>query len=238
MSAAGFASSKNYNGPPPSYDAISPLTNQPDTFNSAVFSNPIKGISPGLECLTQVNQLLVQEKFTTAQRIGRAFQVMNEAGQQMFQANEQVRCCRSVPDLTFRDPSGRGVIDVTQNCKCSCSEIVIEVNASPGQCIGYVAWMWNTFATHIVVKNINQEAILLILGPGLQTCIFGNVNFEIKSRDEQHTVGMIRSENDTFVVSFPVDLDVTIKALLLAAGYYLNTAIYGKRRQVANRPSN
>ncbi|XP_053574388.1 phospholipid scramblase 3 [Bombina bombina] len=228
-------STADYQVPPPSYDSISPPTYLPDSTNSAVLNIPVKGIPPGLECLTQVNQLLVQEKFVTSQGLGRAFNILNGSGQQIFQACEQVRCCRPMQDLAIQDLSGRNVMGLTQYCKCSCTEQMMEVNASPGNCIGYIGWMWNTFATHMLVKNINQEVVLHVLGPGMQTSIFGNVSFEIKSRDEQHVVGMIRNENETFIVSFPLDLDVTIKALLLATCYYLNSAIHQKRRETTNR---
>lgn len=119
----------------------------------------------------------------------------------------------------------------------------------PETAIGSVKLHWNNLVTHLSVLNASQEVVLLILGPSLQTSIFGNSNFEVaqaeggggvavidlpvlgvgdpcvspqvKSRDEQHVVGFMRMESGNFVLSFPLDLEVSLKAVLLGAVMYL-----------------
>lgn len=89
--------------------------------------------------------------------------------------------------------------------------------------------------THLSVMNASQEVVLLILGPSFQTSIFGNSTFEVKSRDEQHVVGVMRMESGNYVVSFPLDLDVTIKATLLGAAMYLDNLILSKKEYVGRK---
>ncbi|KAM4677830.1 phospholipid scramblase 3-like isoform 1-T2 [Discoglossus pictus] len=241
MSSTGIDAplSKGYPDPPPSYSTIlpsaPPTITAPSAASHVVINNQMKGVPPGLEYLTQVNQLLVQEKFTSTQGMGRMFIVLNAEGQQIFGSQQEMRCCRPTYDLTLTDTSGRVAMEMTQNCKCSCTEQVMEVSNPSESNIGFISWYFNSFVTHLSVNNAAQEPVLKILGPGLQTCVFGNSTFEIKSRDEQHVVGLIRNENDMFILSFPIDLEVKTKALLLAACFYVNSAIYQQRISVMNK---
>ncbi|PIO31436.1 hypothetical protein AB205_0063930, partial [Aquarana catesbeiana] len=43
----------------------------------------------------------------------------------------------------------------------------------------------------------------------------------VKSRDEQHVVGMIKGEGNQYTVTFPMDMEVTMKAVILASCFYL-----------------
>lgn len=126
----------------------------------------------------------------------------------------------------------------------------MEVQCPPETAIGSVKLHWNNLVTHLSVLNASQEVVLLILGPSLQTSIFGNSNFEVaqaegggggvavidlpvlgvgdpcvspqvKSRDEQHVVGVMRMGSGNFVLSFPLDLEVSLKAVLLGAVMFL-----------------
>ncbi|XP_066444721.1 phospholipid scramblase 3-like [Eleutherodactylus coqui] len=80
--------------------------------------------------------------------------------------------------------------------------------------------------------DASREVTLLILGPSFQNNIFGSSTFEVKSRDEQHVVGMIRTDSDQLLVTFPLDLEVTVKAMLLGAALYLGDLIKEKRRNL------
>ncbi|XP_075440359.1 phospholipid scramblase family member 5-like [Ascaphus truei] len=115
------------------------------------------------------------------------------------------------------------------------SGLQMEVCAGPGDPIGYVTLNWNAFVTHLSVMNVNKAVVLRILGPSFQTNVFGNVNFEVKSSDEQHVVGTIRLDNGEFTVCFPTDLEVTVKAALMAACFYVNALIAQRRQQLLHR---
>lgn len=143
-------------------------------------------------------------------------------------------CCGPLYDVTIMDNGGTQVIQLLENCGCTCTREV-EVQCPPAHPIGSVKLHWNNMVTHLSVMNANKEVVLLILGPSLQTSIFGNSNFEVKSRDEQHVVGVMRMESGNCVVSFPMDLDVTIKATLLGAAMYLDNLILNKKKYVERK---
>ncbi|KAM3910127.1 LOW QUALITY PROTEIN: phospholipid scramblase 3-like [Leptodactylus fuscus] len=218
---------------PPSYNLIAPyapVTTPPSAPPSSDIDSAIlKGIPPGMADLLQINQLMVREKFTVSQGWSCSFDVLNSLGQRLFQADQTVVCCGPLYDVKIKDNSGNEVLQLLEGCACTCTR-QMEVLCPPGSSVGFVKLHWNNLVTHLSIMNSSHEVILLILGPNLQTGIFGNCNFEVKSREEQHVVGMIRTENDSLLLSFPLDLEVTVKATLLGSALYLNDLIKQKRK--------
>lgn len=215
---------------PPSYNVIAPYA-PPDSYPPTAPSPEIIGIPSGLELLLQINQLTVREKFTVSQGWGRSFDVLNNVGQRLYQVVESVACCGPLYDVKIRDNNGADVIQLLENCGCTCTREV-QVQSPPACPIGSVKLHWNNLVTHLSVMDANQQVVLLILGPSLQTSIFGNSTFEVKSVDEQHVVGVIRMESGNTVLSFPLDLEVTIKVVLMGAAMYLDNLILKKKRYV------
>lgn len=235
MSSQGptYEQTKSLEDNPPSYNVIAPYA-PPDSYPPTAPSPEISGVPSGLELLLQINQLTVREKFTTSQGWGRSFDVLNDVGQRLFQAEEKVVCCGPLYDVKIRDNNGKDIIQLLESCGCTCTRQV-EVQCPPEAPIGSVKLHWNTMVTHLSVMNASQEVVLLILGPSLQTSIFGSSTFEVKSRDEQHVVGVMRMESGNYVVTFPMDLEVTLKAVLLGAVMYLDNIILKKKKFVERK---
>ncbi|CAH2272354.1 Hypothetical predicted protein [Pelobates cultripes] len=227
-----------YKGPhdePPSYSTIAPCA-PPATYTSGlpVLSGQMNWVPPGLENLTQLNQLTVREKFSVSQGWARTFDVLDPVGLRLFQAKQEYRCCGPMYNVKISDNSDREMIEVIQECSCTCTQQA-QVYGLSRNLLGSVRLHMNSFVTHLSLLNPVNEVLLLIIGPSFQTNIFGNVTFEVKSRDEQHVVGMIRNESEQLSVSFPLDLDVTVKALLLGGSFFLEFLINQRRRQMRNR---
>ncbi|KAM9312983.1 phospholipid scramblase 3-like [Gastrophryne carolinensis] len=236
MSSTG----KSTEDEPPSYNVIAPYA-PPDTYPPTAPPPEtdltlLKGVPPGLEHLLQLNQLSVREKFKVSQGWrSRSFDVLNNVGQRVFQAEATINFCGPLYDAKIRDNAGTDVLHLLENCGCICCTREMEVFGSTGSSFGSAKLHWNNMITHMSILNASKELVLLIVGPRFQTCIFGNCTFEVKSRDEQHVVGAIRMEGDQFLVSFPLDLEVVMKAVLLGAAMYLEDLIIAKRRQMERR---
>uniref|UniRef100_A0A8C5LYJ0 Phospholipid scramblase n=1 Tax=Leptobrachium leishanense TaxID=445787 RepID=A0A8C5LYJ0_9ANUR len=223
---------------PPNYNTIAPyappVTQPPSAPPPDLDSTQLKGVPPGLEYLTQINLLSVREKFKVSQGYGRSFDILDSLGQRLFQADEIVECCGPIYNVKILNNNGDRVMELVENCACSCTRQVKVFDVS-GVPVAFVVLHWNTLITHLSVLTSSQELALIIVGPGFRTNIFGNVCFEVKSRDEQHVVGMIRNENEQFMVSFPMDLDVCVKAALLAACLFLDNLINKKRKELVRK---
>ncbi|XP_068129933.1 phospholipid scramblase 3-like [Hyperolius riggenbachi] len=237
MSSTGLASPpcEPVQEDPPNYNAIAPYA-PPDSY-PAVAPGPqmelasYKGVPSGLVPLLQVNQLCIREKFSVSQGWGRSFDVLNDAGQQVFQSVQEVVCCGPQYDVRVKDKGGETVMQFLEHCACTCDH-QMEVHCPPGYPVGSVKLHWNNLVTHLSVLDASGKLVLLILGPSFPTSVFGNTTFEVKSSDEQHVVGLIKMETDNYLVSFPLDLEVTVKAILLGAAMYLDNLILASRRRV------
>ncbi|XP_069623714.1 phospholipid scramblase 2-like [Ranitomeya imitator] len=224
---------------PPSYNLIAPyappVTSAPFAPPSYQLDTPIlKGLPPGMQHLLQINQLIVKEKFTVSQGWNFTFDVLNHVGQRVFQAFQHVSCCAPLYDVKIKDNSDNDVLQLLETRSCTCTR-EMEVHCPSGRPAGFVKLHNNLMVTHLSIMNSSKEVTLIILGPTLQNSIFGNAAFEVKSQDEQHVVGMIKMEGDHILVSFPLDLEVTQKAILLGSSLYLDHFIRTSRSNLQRR---
>ncbi|XP_069071706.1 phospholipid scramblase 1-like isoform X2 [Pleurodeles waltl] len=140
MSAPAYTS-KGMELNPPSYDAIQPtgpgimnIPLQPQGFpvtqQTAImpYVAEIHGVPPGLEYLTQIDHVVIHEKFSSAQRWGRNYEIVNSLNQRMFFAKQEVKCCCPLYDLHVLDNNNREVMQFLQQCQCTCCSSEVKSN--------------------------------------------------------------------------------------------------------------
>ncbi|XP_041483617.1 phospholipid scramblase 2-like isoform X2 [Lytechinus variegatus] len=211
---------------------------------------PPSNCPPGLEYLTQIDQLLVHQKtelleaftgFETANK----YEIKNTVGQQVYFAAEDSDCCTRnccgksrCFDMKILDNTQREVIHIERplrctTCWCPCCLQTITVSSPPGTVIGYVNQSWSICFPKFAIQNENHETILRIDGPLCQWNCCGDVEFDVMSADGSSKVGKISkqwtgfikeafTDADNFGVSFPMDLDVRMKAVTLAATFLID----------------
>ncbi|XP_039616496.1 phospholipid scramblase 1-like isoform X2 [Polypterus senegalus] len=212
-------------------------------------SRPI-GCPPGLEYLTQIDQVLIHQQIELAEVIfglqfNNKYEIKNSLGQKIFFAAEENdfcnRCCcgplRSFV-IKIMDNFNQEVIEVRRPLRCGgfccpCCPQELEVHAPPGTPIGYVVQDWHPFIPKFTIQNENREPVLKIQGPccGCRCC--ADVNFKVLALDGISEVGMITKQwggilreaytnADNFGVQFPMDLDVKVKAVMLGACFLID----------------
>ncbi|XP_053209549.1 phospholipid scramblase 2-like [Panonychus citri] len=201
---------------------------------------------PGLEYLTQVDQLLVHQhfkKFTSFSRchIENRFDIKNASGQKIYIADEQITCkgmwcgpSRSF-EMQITDQHEREILHLSRPFRCQCFPCCLqqlEVSASGSVC-GFVKESWSLFVPKFRICNAAGETVLRIEGP---FCTFGcgrDIEFKIFTSNGNTQIGRIAkkwigltrevlSDIDHFGISFPMDLDVNIKAVLLGACFLID----------------
>lgn len=101
-----------------------------------------------------------------------------------------------------------------------------------GQLLGSVDQDWSICAPKFSVKDATGETVLKIEGPICTFSCGGDVVFDVLTRDKTTKVGKITkqwsglaremfTDADFFGVSFPIDLDVQIKAVLMATTFLI-----------------
>jgi len=242
-------------------EMLPPVIRQPAGFQVPLNTGPAQYIAgdcpPGLQYLTQVNQLLVKQKVELLEVITgfeteNEYKVKNSMGQDIYYAKEQTDCCTrnccgpSRPfDMTLRDNAGIEVIHLYRPLKCQsccfpCCLQVIEISSPPGNIIGSVEQEWSICNPRFAVKDQFGNVTLRIEGPFCTYSICGNdVEFKVISQDGSAEIGKISkqwsglvkeafTDADNFGISFPMDLDAKMKATLLGACFLIDFMFFEK----------
>ena len=108
----------------------------------------------------------------------------------------------------------------------------MEVFSINGHTLGTIEQDWSLWSPQFSIKNGAGETVLKIDGPCCTWSLCGNVEFTVMSVDGATKVGKITkqwsgiaremfTDSDLFGVSFPMDLDVQVKAVLLATTFLI-----------------
>uniref|UniRef100_A0A8C9DG40 Phospholipid scramblase n=1 Tax=Prolemur simus TaxID=1328070 RepID=A0A8C9DG40_PROSS len=207
---------------------------------------------PGLEYLSQVIMIfsfifLVLTGFETNNK----YEIKNTLGQRVYFAVEDTdfctrNCCGPSRPFTLRiiDNMGKEVITLTRPLRCSsccfpCCLQELEIQAPPGIPVGYVIQNWHPCLPKFTIQNEKREDVLKITGPCVVCSCCADIDFEVKSLDEQIVVGKISkqwsgllreafTDADNFGIQFPLDLDVKMKAVMIGACFLIDFMFFEK----------
>uniref|UniRef100_A0A1B6KSJ6 Phospholipid scramblase n=1 Tax=Graphocephala atropunctata TaxID=36148 RepID=A0A1B6KSJ6_9HEMI len=216
-----------------------------------------KRCPPGLEYLAVLDKLTVHQKeelfeILVGYETTNKYAILNSLGQGIYCAFENSNCCSRNFFGHFR-PFTMKVLDITkaevirikrrlacESCLCPCYLQKVEIFAPPKKLIGSVHQTCSVIFPSFVVKNEKNVKVFRIKGPCCTYRICKDVEFKVISEDGQKEIGAISkafsgvlkeafTDADHFKVSFPLDLDVKLKATLIGAlvlidyMYYENT---------------
>ncbi|XP_055304798.1 phospholipid scramblase 1-like [Sitodiplosis mosellana] len=221
--------------------------------------NPI--CSPGLEYLALIDQLLVHQKIElfeafTGFQTNNKYVIRNTLGQNVYWAIEKSDFCNRLccgPSRSFNmqitDAYQQEVIHLYRPLACSsccfpCCLQSIEISAPVGNIIGIINQEWTLCYPNFTVKNDVGETVLRIEGPFLSFSCGRDVEFKILSLEgtqvgkiSKQWSGLAReffTEADNFGISFPMDLDVRMKAVMLGACILIDMIFYENSGQYGN----
>ncbi|XP_054731734.1 phospholipid scramblase 2-like isoform X4 [Anastrepha obliqua] len=210
----------------------------------------------GLEYLTMVDQLLVKQKVElleafTGFETNNKFSIKNALGQKVYFAVEENDCCTrnicgpSRPfDMKVFDNYRNEVIHMNRPLACSaccfpCCLQTMEVSSPPGCVVGTIEQEWSICSPSFRIKNHIGDTVLRIEGPFCTFTMCGDVQFNIVSltgesvgKISKQWSGLARelfTDADFFGITFPLDLDVRIKAVLLGATFLIDAMFFEKQ---------
>jgi len=219
-------------------------------------------IPPGLEYLSVLNQVLIKQKVEileafTGFETNNKYTVLNVMGQPVFQAKEQTNCCTRQCcgpirpfDIGLTDNTGQEVIHLNrplrcQSCCCPCCLQKLEVHSPASGLLGTVEQDWTIIFPEFTLKDAAENPIMKIKGPFCTwSCCGSDVEFKVETPDGNE-IGMITkqwsglgreafTDADNFGVSFPQDLDVKAKAVLLGAVFLIDFMFFEKSNNNEN----
>uniref|UniRef100_T1JZ57 Phospholipid scramblase n=1 Tax=Tetranychus urticae TaxID=32264 RepID=T1JZ57_TETUR len=203
---------------------------------------------PGLEYLTKIDKFFVNKKHDPLESENK-YLIKNDLAQKVYTAVEKydkccMICCNTTRpfDIKVFDFQEREVLNFNrplgcQSCWCPCCLQSVKVTASGTLC-GFIKQSWRPFSPKFRICDATGKTVLLIKGPCDITYIL--TKFKVLSCDGKTEVGHVSAylasiipkqlPNDHFSISFPMDLDFNIKAVLLAASILIVSIFIGKIR--------
>lgn len=208
---------------------------------------------PGLEYLTQIDQLLVHQQIEllevlTGWEQANTYLVKNSLGQQVYVAQEKSDCCSRQccgPIRAFRmsivNNLGEEVMSMDRplrcgtECCCENARPFMEVQAPIGTTIGFVkSEGCALFHPSFLVMDPEMTPIFRIKTPvcGKGCCWNVEPKYPIETMDGSE-VGIIQkqwsgflkeflTDADNFGITFPMDLEVKLKATLFGALFLID----------------
>ncbi|KAJ8940147.1 hypothetical protein NQ314_010814 [Rhamnusium bicolor] len=196
----------------------------------------IPNCPPGLEYLTMIDQLLVHQKVEVLEALTgfeskNKFTIKNSIGQKVYYAVEDSDCCTRNCCGPLR-PFDMNILDNYKN-------EVIHLHR-PLAC--------DSCCFPCCLQNASGDTVLRIEGPFCTMSICGDVEFQIMSGDGSVQVGKISkqwsgllremfTDTDYFGLTFPMDLDVRMKAVMLGACFLIDAMFFEKAKGNENASS-
>uniref|UniRef100_A0A6G1SI79 Phospholipid scramblase n=1 Tax=Aceria tosichella TaxID=561515 RepID=A0A6G1SI79_9ACAR len=239
-----------------------PIQQQPGSYNQA----PIWYNRNIQSYLTEATTFHVKQKVDVIEALigwetGNQYTVMDQAGHKIFYVGEESNMCfrqlcsaSRAFTLTIKDTAGQTVLVVDRKLDCSCCfgficPDSVQVSTPSGQLLGSVVEEFNILYPTFSIKDATGAVVLRIKGPfcpvSFGPCT-GPLLFKVMNAAgaavgtiSKEWGGLVReflTDADNFSISFPYDLDPSIKAVLLAAlflidyEYFENTGDSGGRR--------
>ncbi|XP_066298101.1 phospholipid scramblase 1-like [Branchiostoma lanceolatum] len=246
---------------------LEPITAQPSHVVLTDQAPVPIGCPPGLEYLTQIDQLLVKQKVELLEVLSdietkNKYVIKNSMGQKVYYAYEDSSfctrmCCgnRRGFRIIVVDNNEKEVIRVKRKYKCcggiaccanlGCAAHEIKVQAPPGTTIGYARQQCTCWKPHFSVRNADHDTVFDVKGP---CCIWSgacyrcDTDFKVYSPDGHTVVGKVSRQHAGFIkeafsdatnmsVTFPMDLDVKMKATMLGLAFLIDFMYFEDQHQ-------
>ena len=226
----------------------------------------LSGVPVGLEYLTQLDQLLIKQKIELMELVtnletSNKYEIFNTMGQQVYLATEDSNCCARQfcgPERPFEigitDGQSNEVIHISRPfkccnvvcCPCNKHEVTVTV-PSTEQVLGTIKQDWSCLPSYSIFDG-NGSKLFNINGPCSLFHCCQDINFEISDLNgvqlgniQKQFRGMAAeafTDADNFSVTFPLDLDVKMKAVFVGAVFLIDFMYFEHQNQSnAGNPS-
>ncbi|XP_075062464.1 phospholipid scramblase 2-like isoform X3 [Mixophyes fleayi] len=178
-------------------------------------SVPTAVVPPGLECLVEVEEVILKRK---------VFQT--NSGQTLFSVHWETECCGPALNLKLRDPYKRDVVllYLVASDDCCGGQTYLRIETLLQRGIGYVTIDNTSRELNVSIQMANKEPVFTARMPVYMDPRRDNT-IEILSVNGNHPVVQIEKEKEhkssQVIFRFPLNMDASLKAVILAAFLYM-----------------
>lgn len=240
-----------------------PVSNQSAPIIWMPGPTPMPDCPPGLEYLTQLDNIHVFQHFEPLELITRfeinnKYDVKNNLDQMVYMVTEDTddftrNAYRTLRPFVLRvtDSMGREIMTMQRPFRCTyccfccpSTRQELEVQCPPGRTVGFVRDHWNMCQVAYSIQNEKKEKVLSIRGP-CSTCGCGSDSvFQVRAADgtsrgrivrKWHGLVSAMGQADHYALHFPLDLDVKMKAMIFGACFLIDFMYYERSPQQNGR---
>ncbi|OCT90936.1 phospholipid scramblase 3 [Xenopus laevis] len=197
-------------------------------------------IPPGLENLVQMDEIRIKQTRRSTFQSYCTYDLLAPNGALLYQAEERRECCGPRIDVSVQNPHGQHVLLLLLPSSYCSWETQLQVSSGSGTLLGFIDRSWSTM--NFTILTPTGEKSLKVQGPGWGGGFMSDANFQVIMYNSQAALGLITrvwrgmkkefmSPNDYYTVKFPRDLDVKVKALLVACTIYIDFLHYEERNR-------
>ncbi|XP_077327345.1 phospholipid scramblase 3-like [Lithobates pipiens] len=197
---------------------------------------------PGLEYLLRVNGLLMKQTRVSTFQSYTTYDLFGTDGQLAYQATEQRECCGPRMDLKVNNAQGNNVLNLFLPSNFCDWDTKLQVFCSTGELLGYIYKEWTSFSIKFDILDPSGLVCLKVKGPGWGEGFMSDQEFKVLSSDKTTQVGVITrvwrglrkemfSMKDNYTINFPMDLNVSMKAMLMACTLFIDFLEEERRRK-------
>ncbi|XP_069811839.1 phospholipid scramblase 2-like [Dendropsophus ebraccatus] len=173
------------------------------------------------------------------------YDLLGPHGALVYQAEENRECCGPRMDVRIRNIQGYNVFNMYIPSECCSWETRLQVADSSGQILGFIEQNWSFSAASFNVLDPLNQICLKVKGPGWGEGFMSDRVYQVLSADKAFMVGHITrvwkgfqkemfSREDKYVVEFPPDMDVSMKAILVSCAMLIDLLEHERQRNSRN----
>ncbi|XP_077327628.1 phospholipid scramblase 3-like isoform X2 [Lithobates pipiens] len=197
---------------------------------------------PGLEYLLQVNGLFMKKTRNVIFQNYNTYDLFGTDGQLVYQATEQRECCGPQMDCRVANTQGYNVLNLLVPFECCTCDTKLQVSSSSGEILGYIMQEWTSFTLSFDILDPSGLVCLNVKGPGWGEGFMSDLHYKILSADRITQIGVITrvwrglshellGYKDNYTMDFPIDLHVSMKAMIMASALFIDLLIEKCKRQ-------
>lgn len=180
--------------------------------------------SVGQQCYFAYEESELCHRLCCGSRRGFDMHIVDNMGQEVIRAHREFKCCAGCCCLINGD---------------TCA-YAIDVQSPVGMSIGRIVQLCSSWRARYAIQNSNHETMLVIEGPCCVCegpCCPADVPFDIYTADGSQKIGTLArqyaglakemfTDATNFGLTFPVDLDIKVKAILLSAAFLIDMMFF------------
>lgn len=196
---------------------------------------------PGLQDLIPISQFFINQTWSSMFQGYCTYDLIGPTGQLLYQATELRECCGPRMNVAVQSLQGYNVLNLHMPANFCSWETTLQVIDGSGHLLGYIDKNLSSMAASFDILNPLNQICLKVKGPGWGQGIMSDHVYQVLSADKSFTVGQITrvwrglakemfSGKDKFVLQFPPDLDVSMKATLISCTLLIDLLEHERRR--------